>query len=66
MCLPDLEKSPTHDTAQGPLGDVLDTRSLISDVSGAGNNWAHGNHVYGPQYHDLVGGLVVWVVQCRF
>jgi hypothetical protein len=40
--------------SQGPLGDVLDTQALISDVSGAGNNWAHGNHVYGPQYHDLV------------
>ena len=34
---------------QGPLGDVLDTQQMISDVSGAGNNWAHGNHMYGPQ-----------------
>jgi hypothetical protein len=40
--------------AQGPLGEVLDTRQLVSDVSGAGNNWAHGHHVYGPQYHDAI------------
>jgi hypothetical protein len=39
---------------QGPLGDVLDTQQLISDVSGAGNNWGHGHHVYGPQYHEQV------------
>lgn len=39
---------------QGPLGDVLDTQQMISDVSGAGNNWAHGNHVYGPQYRDQI------------
>ena len=31
---------------------MLDTQQLISDVSGAGNNWAHGNHIYGPQYRD--------------
>jgi hypothetical protein len=23
---------------------------MINDVSGAGNNWAHGNHYYGPKY----------------
>jgi hypothetical protein len=41
---------------QGPLGDVLDTRQLVSDVSGAGNNWAHGHHEYGPRYHEVRGG----------
>lgn len=43
---------PPH--PQGPLGDVLDTQQLISDVSGAGNNWAHGHNVYGPQYRDSI------------
>jgi tubulin epsilon len=23
-------------------------------VSGAGNNWAHGHHGYGPQYRDAL------------
>lgn len=25
---------------------------MIKDVSGAGNNWAHGNAKYGPELHD--------------
>lgn len=37
---------------------MLDTQQLISDVSGAGNNWAHGNHVYGPQYREQVGQYI--------
>mmetsp|Transcript_11073 Transcript_11073/g.19222 ORF Transcript_11073/g.19222 Transcript_11073/m.19222 type:complete len:473 (-) Transcript_11073:121-1539(-) len=48
----DMECGVIHDMLAGPLGDVLDTQQLISDVSGAGNNWAHGNHHYGPRYHD--------------
>lgn len=26
----------------------------INDVSGAGNNWAHGHEVYGPQYEESI------------
>jgi tubulin epsilon len=37
---------------QGPLSEVLDTQQLVYDVSGAGNNWAHGHHGYGPQYRE--------------
>ncbi|GFH17031.1 uncharacterized protein HaLaN_13566, partial [Haematococcus lacustris] len=48
-----MECGVINEMLKGPLGDVLDTQQLISDVSGAGNNWAHGNHCYGPQYHDL-------------
>jgi len=29
---------------------VLDQTQLVYDVSGAGNNWAHGHHGYGPRY----------------
>jgi hypothetical protein len=53
LCVANLQL-PITIAPQGPLGDVLDTQQLISDVSGAGNNWAHGNHAYGPQYHDMV------------
>lgn len=35
---------------QSPLGSLFDTRSMLVSVSGAGNNWAHGHHMYGPQY----------------
>lgn len=43
---------------QGPLGGLFDARSMLTDVSGAGNNWAHGFHVYGPQYRDSILDLV--------
>lgn len=37
---------------QGPLGELFDTRQLLTDVSGSGNNWAHGHSLYGPQYAE--------------
>lgn len=39
---------------QGPLAELFDQQQLLYDVSGAGNNWAHGHHGYGPQYKDLL------------
>ncbi len=27
---------------------------MINDVSGAGNNWAHGFHHYGTKYRDII------------
>ena len=27
---------------------------MINDVSGAGNNWAHGFHFYGNKYRDTI------------
>lgn len=50
----DMECGVINEMLKGPLGEVLDTRQLVSDVSGAGNNWAHGHHAYGPQYHDAI------------
>ena len=37
---------------QGKLRDLFDTQQLLTDVSGSGNNWAHGHHLYGPQYRE--------------
>jgi hypothetical protein len=37
---------------QGPLSELFDQQQLVYDVSGAGNNWAHGHHGYGPQYRQ--------------
>lgn len=42
---------------QSPIGSLFDARSLLTDVSGAGNNWAHGHHHYGPQYGDSIMDL---------
>lgn len=38
--------------------DLFSTAQLLSDVSGAGNNWAHGFYEYGEKYQDLFLELV--------
>jgi len=50
--LVDMEEGPVAETMKGPLGDLFDSRQFLTDVSGAGNNWAHGHALYGPQYKD--------------
>ena len=42
----------TDKRQQGRLGGLFDAQQLLTDVSGSGNNWAHGHHLYGPQYRD--------------
>eukprot|EP00002_Diphylleia_rotans_P019096 TRINITY_DN3697_c0_g1_i7.p1 TRINITY_DN3697_c0_g1~~TRINITY_DN3697_c0_g1_i7.p1 ORF type:complete len:382 (+),score=58.39 TRINITY_DN3697_c0_g1_i7:62-1207(+) len=48
----DMEEGVVNETMKGPLGDVYDNRQLMTDVSGSGNNWAHGFYHYGPKYED--------------
>ncbi len=36
------------------LGQLFDERALVSDVSGSGNNWAHGHEIYGPKYEENI------------
>lgn len=49
---------------RGPLGELFDARQLLTDVSGSGNNWAHGFACYGRQHgaglSDLIRGQVGW------
>jgi len=47
-----MESGVVDSLLKGPLGELFDAKQLITDVSGAGNNWAHGHEVYGPQYHE--------------
>jgi tubulin epsilon len=42
------------DRIDGPNRPNSIQTQFITDVSGAGNNFAHGHHVYGPQYGDRV------------
>lgn len=49
---PCLARIPAHRRPQGPLAELFDQQQLLYDVSGAGNNWAHGHHGYGPQYRE--------------
>lgn len=48
----DMESGPVSQTHRGELGDMFDEQHFVTGVSGAGNNWAHGNAVYGLEYHD--------------
>lgn len=50
--LVDMEDGPISETIRGDLGDLFDQRHIVTDVHGSGNNWAHGNAVYGPKYKD--------------
>ncbi|GAB5361502.1 hypothetical protein AAMO2058_000718500 [Amorphochlora amoebiformis] len=48
--LVDMEEGVINKVLAGPLGELFSEHQLIKDVSGSGNNWAHGHCVYGKQY----------------
>ncbi|EQC39446.1 hypothetical protein SDRG_03648 [Saprolegnia diclina VS20] len=48
----DMEEGPVTETLHGPLGELFDSSQFLTDVSGSGNNWAHGYALYGPQYKE--------------
>ena len=48
----DMECGPLHETMRSPLGSLFDETQFVMDVYGAGNNFAHGHSVYGPQYRS--------------
>ncbi|KAG6580075.1 tubulin epsilon chain-like [Phytophthora cinnamomi] len=50
--LVDMEQGPVAETMAGTLGELFDQQQLLTDVSGSGNNWAHGHCVYGPKYRE--------------
>ena len=52
--LVDTEEGVVNQVLRSPLGALFDGAQIVTDVSGAGNNWAHGFHVYGPQYGEAI------------
>ncbi|CAK4077088.1 unnamed protein product [Aphanomyces euteiches] len=50
--LVDMEEGPVSETLKGPLGELFDSSQFLTDVSGSGNNWAHGHAMYGPKYKE--------------
>ena len=48
----DMEEGVVNNMLRSDLGELFDARQILTDVSGAGNNWAHGHYEYGPKYHD--------------
>ncbi|KAL8186410.1 UNVERIFIED_CONTAM: Tubulin epsilon chain, partial [Gekko kuhli] len=50
----DMEEGVVNEILQGPLRDIFDSKQLITDVSGSGNNWAVGHKLYGCQYRERI------------
>ncbi|XP_044282136.1 tubulin epsilon chain isoform X1 [Varanus komodoensis] len=50
----DMEEGVVNEILQGPLRDVFDSKQLITDVSGSGNNWAVGHKMYGCRYQEHI------------
>lgn len=56
--LVDTEEGVVNEIIKGPLNEVFDHRQYVTDVSGAGNNWAVGHMFYGNKYHDSIKELI--------
>lgn len=52
--LVDMEEGVISQLLKSELGEIFDNTQLISDVSGAGNNWAHGHYHYGKKYRAVI------------
>ena len=50
----DMEEGVINQMLKSELGELFDERQFISDVSGAGNNWAHGFYDYGKKYETML------------
>ena len=48
----DTEEGVVNQLLKSPLAEVFDRSQLVTDISGAGNNWAHGHSVYGPAHRE--------------
>jgi tubulin epsilon len=60
----DTEEGVVNDIMKGPLNEVFDHRQYLTDVSGAGNNWAVGHMYYGVKYKDSIRELVRKNAEC--
>lgn len=54
----DMEQGVLHSMLRGPLKGIFDANFFVSDVSGAGNNWAVGHMEYGDRYIDAIAETV--------
>lgn len=54
VVLIDMEDSVLARYRSGPLKKFIDTKSIISNYPGSGNNWAEGFCHHGPQYENKI------------
>ncbi|EFJ05451.1 hypothetical protein SELMODRAFT_431557 [Selaginella moellendorffii] len=52
--LVDMEEGVVNQLLRGNLSELFNSTQLITDISGSGNNWAHGHNFYGPKYSDTI------------
>lgn len=48
----DMEEGVIGQIQRSSINELFDQDQIVSSVSGSGNNWAVGYHVYGSQFHD--------------
>ena len=54
----DTEEGVVNEILKSPLAGLFDNKQLITDVSGAGNNWAVGHYEYGQQYKEKIVDVI--------
>jgi tubulin epsilon len=59
----DMEEGVINSMMKSSLRSIFDSQTFISDVSGAGNNWAHGYFEYGGKYGEEITEKIRWVVE---
>ncbi|CUI14870.1 epsilon tubulin, putative [Bodo saltans] len=59
----DMEEGVLSAMVRGPIGGLFDRTHFVSDVSGAGNNWAVGNIEYGERYLEVISNSVQTMVE---
>ena len=47
-----MEEGVINQIMKSNLRDLYEPEQILHDVSGSGNNWAHGNQHYGPIHRD--------------
>lgn len=50
----DMEEGVINQILKSDIGELFDDKQFIKDVSGAGNNWAHGFYEYGSLYSKTI------------
>lgn len=50
----DMEEGVINQLIKSKLGDLYEIGGFVKDVSGAGNNWAHGHFDYGNRYRGAL------------
>ena len=59
----DMEEGVLNNMMKGPLRSLFDSTHFISDVSGAGNNWAVGHMEYGDKYIESISDTLRLLVE---